>query len=139
MKLKRKARRKNFILQISAVLISIAVISVITAVIFTIYMKQTGPMHKADEKNQEMQPSNQLLSYMKYLSDKEYEKMYEMLDTETSVMTKEEFIQRNSSIYEGIEMQDMELEITEYNKETQTVYYQTSFDTIGRRFQAYLG
>lgn len=130
MKLKRKARRKNFILQISAVLISIAVISVITAVIFTIYMKQTGPMHKADEKNQEMQPSNQLLSYMKYLSDKEYEKMYEMLDTETSVMTKEEFIQRNSSIYEGIEMQDMELEITEYNKETQTVYYQTSFDTI---------
>ncbi len=130
MKLKRKARRKNFILQISAVLISIAVISVITAVIFTIYMKQTGPMHKADEKNQETQPSNLLLSYMEYLSDKDYEKMYEMLDTETAMMTKEEFIQRNSSIYEGIEMQDMELEITEYNKETQTVYYQTSFDTI---------
>lgn len=44
-------------------------------------------------------------------------------------IARDEFIRRNSAIYEGIEMQDMQVEITAYDKNARTVTYRTSFDT----------
>lgn len=76
-------------------------------------------------------PEELLLTYMAHIPQGEYEKMYEMLDIkESGNITEEDFIQRNSAIYEGIEMQNMLVEDVEYDKEGNLVRYQTAFDTV---------
>ena len=55
-------------------------------------------------------PEKRLMEYMKYIEKGEYEQMYAMLDQKKSSMnSKEEFIERNSKIYEGIEMSDLSI------------------------------
>ena len=55
--------------------------------------------------------------------------MYAMLHIEASGnVSQEDFIKRNSAIYEGIEIQNMAVEIIAYDEEQLTVTYQTSFD-----------
>lgn len=81
-------------------------------------------------KNSWESPEELLLTYMDHVSHQEYEEMYAMLDVESSGnISQEEFTERNSAIYEGIEMQNMKIEITEYNEKRHTVTYQTTFDT----------
>ncbi len=76
-------------------------------------------------------PEELLAEYMEYLSTGEYDKMYEMLNLEASDnVDKDTFINRNSAIYEGIEMANLVVEITGYDKKRQAVFYQTSFDTV---------
>ena len=75
-------------------------------------------------------PDELLVTYMNYIPKQEYEQMYEMIDAEASGnIGKEDFTKRNSAIYEGIEIQDMTVEVMEYNKTQGIVSYQTSFDT----------
>lgn len=72
-----------------------------------------------------------LAEYMGYISTEEYDKMYEMLNLEASDnIDKDTFIKRNSAIYEGMEVTNLIVEITGYDKERQAVSYQTSFDTL---------
>ena len=53
-------------------------------------------------------PEELLVDYMDHISKQEYEQMYEMLDVEVSGnISQEEFVTRNSAIYEGIEVQNM--------------------------------
>ncbi|MFW5677643.1 MAG: penicillin-binding transpeptidase domain-containing protein, partial [Acetivibrio ethanolgignens] len=40
------------------------------------------------------------------------------------------FVKSNSAIYEGIEVDNMEIEVTAYDEERKAVTYQTSFDTV---------
>ena len=81
-------------------------------------------------------PQELLLQYMDYISSQEYEKMYAMLDTETSGnISQEDFIKRNSAIYEGIELHNMVVEILTYDEEHRLVTYQTSFDTAAGMIQ----
>ncbi len=76
-------------------------------------------------------PKELLVQYMGYIEEGEYEKMYEMLDASASGnIAREDFIERNSAIYEGIEMQNMSVEVTAYDKDEKAVTYQTSFDTV---------
>ena len=76
-------------------------------------------------------PEELLAQYMNYIPKQEYEQMYEMLYIETSRnISQEDFIKRNSAIYEGIEVQNMNVEITTYDEEQMKVTYQTSFDTV---------
>ena len=49
-----------------------------------------------------------LKEYFNYLSNREYEKLYDMVDTELS---KEEFISRVQNIYEGIEAKDISITV----------------------------
>lgn len=75
-------------------------------------------------------PQERLLEYMNHISNKEYEKMYDMLYTVSRErISKEDFVKRNSAIYDGIEMENMEIEITDYNKKQLSVSYVTSFMT----------
>lgn len=75
-------------------------------------------------------PEELLLSYMEHIEKAEYEEMYAMLDAPSSdSISKEEFIQRNSAIYEGIGMHDMTVTITGYDKEREAVSYETFFET----------
>lgn len=74
-------------------------------------------------------PDKLLVTYMHYLEDKKYEKMYEMIDAQASGnITQKDFVARNSAIYEGIEIQNMQVKIIEYDGKT--VRYETSFDTL---------
>lgn len=76
-------------------------------------------------------PEELLTAYMDYIPEGEYEKMYEMLNIEASGnIAQEEFIKRNSAIYEGIEMRDMAVEIIKYDEEENSVTYYTSFNTV---------
>ena len=76
-------------------------------------------------------PQELLTEYMNYVIERNYEKMYAMLEVEASGnIGREDFIKRNSAIYEGIEVQNMKVESITYDEEQMTVTYQTSFDTV---------
>ena len=79
-----------------------------------------------------------LEAYIEALNHGEYEAMYQMLDEESRKETDEEtFTERNGNIYEGIEAENITVEILEEGKEnktsgrtTQRLTYQMSMDTI---------
>ncbi len=76
-------------------------------------------------------PEELLTVYMEHISQKEYEEMYEMLDVRASGgISKNDFIERNSAIYEGIEMQNLQIEVVDYNEKEKRVAYESSFDTV---------
>lgn len=77
------------------------------------------------------QPEELLTEYMDMLSHQEYEKMYELIDPHTSrEISLEEFIQRNTNIYEGIEMQNMQITVLEKSEGGKQITYTCSFDTV---------
>lgn len=85
-------------------------------------------LNKAEK---EKKPEEFLIEYMKYIQEQKYEEMYAMLNIEASDnISQEDFIKRNSAIYEGIGVQNMTVEIITYDEERMTVTYRTSFDTI---------
>lgn len=76
-------------------------------------------------------PEELLVEYMDHIPKQEYEEMYAMLHIEASGnVSQEDFVTRNSSIYEGIEVQNMAVQIIAYDEEQMAVTYQTSFDTV---------
>ena len=75
-------------------------------------------------------PDELLITYMNYISEQNYKEMYQMLDVDASGQIREEdFIKRNSAIYEGIEAHNMTTTIISYDVERNVVQYQTAFDT----------
>ena len=81
-------------------------------------------------KEEEEGPEELLQAYMAHIPKQEYEAMYQMIRPEASGnISQEDFIKRNSAIYEGIEMETMEVEILAYDEEREAVRYTTSFDT----------
>ncbi len=75
-------------------------------------------------------PEELLVRYMDCIPEREYGQMYEMLNVEASAdISREDFIRRNEAIYEGIEVRNMAIEITAYDKKQLAVSYRTSFDT----------
>lgn len=75
-------------------------------------------------------PDELLLTYMDYISEQNYKEMYQMLDVDASgQISEEDFIKRNSAIYEGIEVYNMTTTIISYDVEKNVVQYQTAFDT----------
>ncbi len=90
-----------------------------------------GQGEQQEEQADPFSPESLLVQYMRYIPEQEYEQMYGMLDAEASGnISREDFIQRNSAIYEGIEVQNMEIQVIGYDREQETVTYQTSFDTV---------
>ena len=85
----------------------------------------------ATKENAWRTPEELLVEYMDHIPKQEYEEMYAMLHIEASGnVSQEDFVTRNSAIYEGIEVQNMAVEILTYDEEQMTVTYQTSFDTV---------
>lgn len=69
--------------------------------------------------------------YMAYIEDGEYEKMYSLLDESSKAsVSKEDFITRNKNIYEGIEAENIKLDIPETQEESQPLSYRVSMDTL---------
>lgn len=116
-KSKRK-RRKNKILWVLMICMGISVI-IICATKFI------------GERKDRTTPEEVLLKYMGYIQDQNYTAMYQLIDVEASgQITEEDFVKRNSAIYEGIEVQDMAVEILSCDMEKNVVQYQTDFDTV---------
>lgn len=115
----RRRRAKRFLWIITGIL---AAITSGMAVFMLIFAKQESNIMKPDEL---------LVTYMSYIQEKKYEEMYQMIDAETfAQISEEDFIKRNSAIYEGIETQNMTIAIISYNEERNVVKYQTTFDTV---------
>lgn len=116
----RHKRKKSRLLWIAIAVIGMAAITVAVCV--------AGVFKKEDVWKT---PEELLVEYMNHISAQEYEQMYAMLHIEASGnVSQEDFIKRNSAIYEGIEIQNMAVEIIAYDEEQLTVTYQTSFDTV---------
>ena len=76
-------------------------------------------------------PEELLVEYMDHIPKQEYEEMYAMLHIEASGnVSQENFVTRNSAIYEGIEARNMAVQIIAYDEEQMSVTYQTAFDTV---------
>ena len=71
--------------------------------------------------------------YISLINEQKYEEMYAMLTEETkSQISQEDFIKRNKNIYEGIDMADMKVEITEVEEEdskTREITYKSTMTT----------
>ena len=116
----RNKRKKTRLLWIAIAVIGMAAITVAVCV---------AGMFKKEEVWKT--PEELLVEYMNHIPAQEYEQMYAMLHIEASGnVSQEDFIKRNSAIYEGIEIQNMAVEIIAYDEEQLTVTYQTSFDTV---------
>ena len=122
---KRKIRNKRKKTRSRLLWIAIAVIgtAAVTAVVCV-----AGIL--AAKENMWKTPEELLVEYMDHIPKQEYEEMYAMLHIEASGnVSQEDFVTRNSAIYEGIEIQNLAVRIIAYDKEQMTVIYQTSFDT----------
>jgi len=76
-------------------------------------------------------PEEVLLKYMGYIQEQNYTAMYQLIDVEASgQISEEDFVKRNSAIYEGIEVQNMAVTILSCDMEKNVVRYQTEFDTV---------
>ncbi len=78
------------------------------------------------------EPSLALKEYFSYLSEKNYEKMYDLVITD---MSKEDFVNRVKNIYEGIEATDISITIatnssSEKNKDVVNITYTNSMNTM---------
>ncbi len=123
--MKRKSRYKRKKTRSRLLWIGIAAIGIaaVTAVVCVAGM--------FTKRNDWKTPEELLTQYMNHIPKQEYEQMYAMLNIEASGnISQEDFIKRNSAIYEGIEVQNMTVEILAYDKEIKIVTYQTSFDTV---------
>lgn len=79
-------------------------------------------------------PEDLIVKYMDHIEKQEYDAMYSMIDTDSSYIDgREEYIERNSKIYEGIEVNNLKLSniaVKKKNGKRVSVTYETSFDTI---------
>lgn len=79
-------------------------------------------------------PEELIVEYMEHIEKQEYDAMYSMIDTEEDFyLSKEEYIERNSKIYEGIEIKSLRLNhiVTEKQEGKRvSVAYETSCDTV---------
>lgn len=78
------------------------------------------------------EPSLALKEYFSYLAEKNYEAMYDLVETS---MSKDDFISRIKNIYEGIEAKDISIAITtnstrEDSKDIVNITYTNSMNTI---------
>ncbi len=120
-KMKRKDRRKKS-KYIWAMVFLVSIVITIIMVCISFFSSEAEKWKKPDEL---------LFEYMNYIQQQEYEKMYAMINVEASRnISEEEFIKRNSAIYEGIEVQNVTIKVTSYDEAQNTVTYLTSFDTV---------
>lgn len=123
---KEKSRNKRKKTRSRLLWIAIAVIG-IAAVISAVCV--AGML--ATKENAWRTPEELLVEYMDHIPKQEYKEMYAMLHIEASGnINQEDFVTRNSAIYEGIEVQNMAIQIIAYDEEQMMVTYQTSFDTV---------
>lgn len=78
-------------------------------------------------------PEEVLMQYMSYITEENYEQMYELLTQDSkSKISKEDFITRNQNIYQGIEVANIKIEnivLEEQDKTNKKATYDMSMDS----------
>ena len=124
-KRKKQSTQKSYTCKIFGLIVAITVIAVSGGILLKRTITES--------------PENTLMEYMNHIEKKEYEVMYTMIDSDEKVyLTKEEYIQRNSKIYEGIEVSDIKIShvtVKEKKADTVTLSYETSCNTIAGTIQ----
>ncbi len=119
MKYRRKRRKKNLIICVmAAFIIIVGIVGLFGA--------------KLKKKMMKEKPNDLIAEYMNHVEKREYDEMFSMIENSTNIK-KDEFIERNSKIYEGIEISNVKLyNIAIKNKKGKnvTISYETSCDTI---------
>lgn len=104
---------------------------VLFAILFVAALATLGAVLFLRKKPEQTSPEDLLLTYMDCILRQDYDTMYDMLDVQASGnISREDFVKRNSAIYEGIEVSDLAVEITGYDKEASTVSYSTTMHTL---------
>lgn len=84
-------------------------------------------------------PDMILMQYLSCIEKKEYETMYSLLDEQSKTeITREDFITRNQKIYEGIEAENIKVEITSMEKDPNmatVITYHISMDTLAGKIE----
>ncbi|MDE7310842.1 MAG: penicillin-binding transpeptidase domain-containing protein [Eubacterium sp.] len=130
-----RQKRKNRLLA-SAILIGAAVLCSLLCLLFVSagagrHGKGQRQFWKGQEQEKQKTPEELLLAYMDYVAEENYEAMYGMLDVEASGdISKEDFINRNAAIYEGIGINNLNITNVAYNKENETVSFKMTFNTL---------
>ena len=114
-KRKKQSTQKSYTCKIFGLIVAITVIAVSGGILLKRTIMES--------------PEDTLMEYMNHIEKKEYEVMYTMIDSDEKVyLTKEEYIQRNSKIYEGIEVSDIKIShvtVKEKKADTVTLSYET--------------
>lgn len=80
-----------------------------------------------------LKPEEVFNQYIYYTNEREYEKMYELLTANSkSSISQDDFIKRNKNIYDGIDMLNMKINITNTEKLSNTdteLYYDLTMST----------
>ena len=100
-------------------------IIILIAIIITISVTVLANKNKRD-------PKEIWKAYISKINNSNYEEAYDMLtQSSKESILKEDFIKRNKNIYEGIEMQNMQIEITDVSEEDDIskITYNLSMDT----------
>ncbi len=121
-----RRKRKNDVKPLFRLMLILGIVAASLSAVFAFYIFFKLPKH--------IKPEELLVQYMNNIEQKKYEDMYRVLSNESSEkISKEDYIARNSKIYEGIEARNMKVNVenTVNNKDnTITVSYSTSFDTV---------
>lgn len=84
-------------------------------------------------KNEKVSPEETWQKYISCINNRQYEEMYNMITEDSKQkITNEDFIARNKNIYEGIDMTDMQIEITnieEEDKNISKISYKSTMNT----------
>lgn len=101
----------------------IIILGLVIALVVGIYLKNKGE-----------DAETVFNKYISYINDKKYEEMYNLITEDIKKeISKEDFIKRNSNIYEGIDMSDMKVNITNINKSDKSkinISYNMAMNTI---------
>jgi len=88
--------------------------------------------------NKSHKPEYKLTEYVDLINAKDYEKMYELTDSETKkTISKDDFVTRNKNIYEGIKASDIKIEVNNVeSKSTEAIItYEESINSLGGEFK----
>ncbi|MGN0143682.1 MAG: penicillin-binding transpeptidase domain-containing protein, partial [Clostridium sp.] len=78
-------------------------------------------------------PENKWQEYVELLKNKEYDRMYDLIDSKAQAkISREEFTTRNKNIYEGIQAKDIDVTIKSISEEDSNtlIKYNTKMNTI---------
>ena len=83
--------------------------------------------------NKSHKPEYKLTEYVNLINEKDYEKMYDLTDSETKkTISKDDFIARNKNIYEGIGSKNIKVEVKNIENRSNVVIidYETTMNTL---------
>lgn len=121
MRRNQRKRRKHIIIGLLCLLVMVG-----GAAAGLYYWEENTPPEKS--------PQEVFTEYINHISKKEYQAMYAMLAKESvTTISQEDYVSRNKKIYEGIEIQNIQLKMDDKVEEQNNqvfIRYQMSFDTL---------